>query len=113
MKKLIVLAVTALIVVSCQISKPLYNWEKYDRDSYTYLKKNDDKSAEKLIKTYDKIIKKQHRTRQVVPPGIYADYGLLLIERERVDEGKKMLEKEIELYPESKIFIDRILKTLE
>lgn len=107
------IAVIALIAVSCKMAKPLYNWEKYDRDSYTYLKKQDDKSTANLLETYQKIIAKQDKTRGVVPPGIYADYGLLLIENARAEEGKKMLEKEIELYPESKIFIDRILKTLE
>lgn len=107
------LAVIVTIAVSCKMAKPLYNWDRYDKDSYSYLKKQDDKSAEKLIETYDKIISKQNKTRGVVPPGIYADYGLLLIQRERAEEGKKMLEKEVALYPESKIFIDKILKTLE
>ena len=46
------------------------------------------------------------------PPGIYADYGWLLIQNNKVDEGVEMLYAEIELYPESEVFITRMLKEL-
>ena len=36
-----------------------------------------------------------------------------IIQNNRMEEGKLMLQKEIELYPESKVFIDRIFKMLE
>ena len=48
-----------------------------------------------------------------MPPGVYADYGYILLQIGKTDEGKELLMKEVELYPESKIFIDRILKMLE
>ena len=66
-----------------------------------------------FIKNYQKIIEKQKGTRQSVPPGIYADYGFILLQMNKTEEGKTMLQKEIESYPESKIFIDRILNMLE
>jgi hypothetical protein len=47
------------------------------------------------------------------PPGIYADYAYVLLQIGKTEEGKALLLKEIELYPESKIFIDRILKMLK
>ena len=59
------------------------------------------------------IIKKQNGTRGMIPPGLYADYGYVLIQSNKIEEGKLMLQKEVELYPESKVFIDRILKMLE
>ena len=45
-----------------------------------------------------------------MPPGIYADYGFVLLQSGKTEEGNAMLEKEISLYPESKIFIARIIK---
>jgi hypothetical protein len=42
-----------------------------------------------------------------------ADYGFFLIQRGDLKKGKESLNKEILLYPESKIFIDRILKLIE
>jgi len=65
------------------------------------------------MKEYQKIIKKQKGIRKVTPPGIFADYGFFLIQRGDLKAGKANLNKEISLYPESKIFIDRILKLLE
>jgi len=112
MKKTILLGFS-IIILSCSAPKTLYNWDKYDSVSYSYLKKVDEKSTENLIKIYQKIIKKQNGTRGVIPPGLYADYGFVLIQNNRMEEGKLMLQKEIELYPESKVFIDRIFKMLE
>ena len=112
MKKTILLSFS-IIILSCSAPKTLYNWDKYDSVSYSYLKKVDEKSTENLIKIYQKIIKKQNGTRGVIPPGLYADYGFVLIQNNRMEEGKLMLQKEIELYPESKVFIDRIFKMLE
>jgi hypothetical protein len=102
----------ALLLSSCT-PKVLYSWGKYDDTSYKYLKFSDEKSTEQLIQTYQQLIKKQTGTRQVVPPGIYADYGFVLLQANRTQEGREMLEKEITLYPESKIFIERILKMFE
>ena len=114
MKKNILIFLSAVLFVSCTTTqKPLYSWGKYADANYNYLKKNDEKATSKLIETYEKIIKKQNGSRKVIPPGIYADYGFILIQANKNEEGKTMLLKEIELYPESKIFIDRILKLIE
>lgn len=114
MKKIILLLMTIVLFVSCTTSqKPLYSWGNYADANYNYLKKNDEKSTSKLTEMYEQIIKKQKGTRNVVPPGIYADYGFILIQANRKEEGKTMLLSEIALYPESKIFVDRILKMIE
>ena len=100
-------------MASCTVQKPLYTWDKYEVTSYNYLKNNDEKSTQALIETYQNIIEKQQGSRGVVPPGVYADYGFILLQDNKTEEGKAMLLKEVELYPESKTFIDRILKMIE
>jgi hypothetical protein len=105
------------LLASCashkSLNKPLYVWGVYEITNYNYLKNKDEKSTQALIATYQNIIDKQKGARGVVPPGIYADYGFVLLQTNKTENGKSMLLKEIALYPESKIFIDRILKTLE
>jgi hypothetical protein len=101
------------MLASCTVQKPLYTWDKYDVTSYNYLKNSDEKSTQALIETYQNIIEKQQGSRGVVPPGVYADYGFILLQDNKTEEGKAMLLKEVELYPESKTFIDRILKMIE
>ena len=65
------------------------------------------------MEQYKKVLNKQKGTRKVAPPGMYADYGYFLIQRGNLKDGKANLMKEVALYPESKIFIDRILKLIE
>lgn len=115
MKKLIVSSlVIVLALTACTTSKkPLYSWNNYNVSSYNYLKNHDDKSIAELISTYDKIIEKQKGSRKAVPPGIYADYGLILIQSGKVAEGVKMLKMEVALYPESAQFINNFIKTYE
>jgi len=113
MRKILFISIIVLVLASCTTQKPLYSWDKYEITSYNYLKNSDKKSTQELIKTYQNIIEKQKGSRGVVPPGVYADYGFVLLQANKTEEGKAMLLKEIALYPESKIFIDRILKIIE
>jgi hypothetical protein len=113
MKKIIFITISVFLLASCTSKKPLYSWGNYEDTSYHYLKNSNEKSTQELIENYQKIIEKQKGSRGVVPPGIYADYGYLLLQANKTEEGKAMLLKEVALYPESKIFIDRILKIME
>lgn len=113
MKKLILCILSLAFFASCTVQQPLYSWSKYDLASYNYLKNLDEKSTQELMLNYQNIINKQEGSRKAVPPGICADYGYLLMQADKAEEGKAMLLKEVELYPESKVFIERILKMLE
>ena len=99
---------------SCSAPKGLYSWSKYEQATYDYLKKEDEKSIDRVMEEYKKIIGDQRKgTRGVAPPGVYADYGFFLLQKGKMKEAKENLNKEIVLYPESKVFIDRILKMIE
>ncbi|HOF55045.1 MAG TPA: DUF4810 domain-containing protein [Prolixibacteraceae bacterium] len=113
MKNLFALLFFILLFSSCTVQQPLYSWSKYEQASYNYLKNSDANSAQFLIETYQKIIDKQEGTRKIVPPGVYADYGFILLQSDKEEEGKTMLLKEVETYPESKVFITNVLKILE
>ncbi len=113
-KPLLLIAALATLITSCTVQSPnLYTWGDYSNASYEFIKSRSEKDKEALIQVYDKMIKKQTGSRKTVPPGIYADYGYLLIQNGKTDQGKKMLEMEMELYPESKIFIQKILKNVQ
>jgi hypothetical protein len=111
-KNLIFLALIGMLA-SCSIQKPLYTWGDYEPTSYNYLRNSDEKSMQKLIENYQKIIENQKGSRGIPPPGVCADYGFILLQGGNAEEGREMLRKEIALYPESKIFIDRVLKMSE
>ena len=110
----IVLLFAGILMASCAPQhKSLYSWDKYEEESYDYVKNMTDKSLDDLMLSYENIINKQKGTRETVPPGICADYGYLLVKKGKKAEGIEMLKKEIALYPESGVFMSRIIKKLE
>ena len=113
MRKIIYLAFGALLFASCANNTQLYNWKGYDDAVYAYTRTSDEKSVENLMEIYAKLIENSGGSRKVPPPGVCADYGYLLLQSGKIDEGKALLVKETTLYPESKKFIDRILDRFE
>ncbi len=102
-----------LLTTSCETQKTLYSWDKYNESTYDYLKNSNEQSQQQLIETYQRIIENQKGTRKTIPPGVCADYGFLLLKMGKTDQGKELLQREMALYPESKVFVERILKMLE
>ncbi len=111
MRHLYLLTVLALLCASCtNTPKSLYSWNDYENASYSYYKDQTPESSEKLMKTYQAMINNPKGSRKVAPPGIHAEYGYLLLQNNKKDEGLAMFQKEKELYPQSAIFMDRLIK---
>lgn len=113
MKK-IILSITlislAVFFTSCSTPKVkrMYDLQEYNEMYQNYLLDGDEDSREELVEVFEEIIDLDR-----VPPGIFADYGFLLISMGKIEEGKKLLAAEIAAYPESQIFISNILKMME
>ncbi len=108
--KVTALAGIAFTAMSCGSTKRLYYWSSYQESYYRSIRKDD----AKLLQTiYKRMVEKPAGLRGVVPPGIYAEYGWLLIQTGDIEKGTEMLKKEIELYPESEVFIRSVLKEYE
>ncbi|MBO5956560.1 MAG: hypothetical protein J6Q39_03310, partial [Bacteroidales bacterium] len=86
-----------------------------------------------MIETYRDIMIECEANERMIPPGVCADFGYILLNPENAtyfneyatrsqkkmmegiifyEYGKELLEKEIELYPESRQFIEPILKRM-
>jgi len=103
----------ALTLSSCSSNQALYSWYKYDDTTHAFAKKQNEKTENALIENFDKIINKQKGTRKVVPPGIYAERGYYFLKSGRTSEALEYFNKEKQLYPESTVFMDRIIKRIE
>lgn len=112
MKKILFAALLIMSITSCA-TKRMYSWYDYENTAYEYSKTRTDELKEKLLKQYKKITENQNGTRGVVPPGLCAEYGYLLYTTGKEEEGLNFLKEEIKLYPESEIYISRIIKQLE
>lgn len=112
MKKIFFALLVTLALTSCGTTA-LYNWNKYEDASYLYYKQQTPESTEALLKAYEKMMERPIGSRKVVPPGVYAEYGYLLVKAGKQSEGLEFLNKEVQTYPEAKVFIERIIKQLE
>ncbi len=91
-----------------------YNWDEYSTVTYDYVRTKDDDSRKKMMEAYEEIMENQNATiAGQVPPGIYADYGYMLIDEGKEEEGLVYLKKEMELYPESEPFLSKIIARIE
>lgn len=109
----------------------------YEHLAYKLYDKQTPESICKLLCMYEDLVKHPGGTRRVPPPGICAEYGYMLLIPENAEifaknatnlqkkvyrsndyasifpeMGKKMLLKEIELYPESAKFIEPLIERL-
>ena len=134
MRKFLTIAAAALLMCSCGPSaNVLYYWGGKASDGVTryedrfyeaYGKSQSPESLCAMLYVYEDMLQNPGGERGVVPPGICAEYGYLLLkpERERAiyersdyaayfpEYGLKLLQKELELYPESRKFIEPLLK---
>lgn len=107
------IAVLLLTVTSCNTTRTLYSWYDYENVTYKYNKRTTEELQAKVLEQYKKVTDNQNGIRGVVPPGMYAEYGFLLYKTGKKDEGLGFLRKETVLYPESEVYISRIIKQLE
>ena len=113
MKKIVTSAIMLMALASCQTQQTLYSWYDSEEATYMYTKRGTDELLTKAMAQYEKVINKQKGIRKTVPPGVNAEYGFLLYKTGKKEEGLALLKAEIKAYPESEIFISRILKQLE
>jgi hypothetical protein len=111
MKKVLAITAVALLLGSCA-PQAIYNWSGYDNAVYSYTKANDEKSLQELVVVYQKLIKNPGSSNRPAP-GICADYGYLLLKKGEVAKGKELLKQEVAFYPESAVFVERIIKRAE
>lgn len=115
----------------------LYETTTYENLTYQNYNKQTPESICKLLCMYEDIVSNPGGTRKMPPPGICAEYGYMLLipqnaaifaehatesQRETFasgdyaaffpEKGKEMLQKEIELYPESAKFIAPLIERL-
>lgn len=97
-----------LFLPSCGTKRKaeLYSWYGYSNAMRSY---SINPSYEKMLDLrdeYEKMIHNQRGKRKTVPPGVYADYGYLLLKTGNRAEGVAALRREQELYPESRKLVE-------
>ena len=105
------ISVLAILGSGCaNISEAGYYWGNY---SYTYLETIRDPSTEsneKHTESLRQIIAESEERKLKPPPGVNAELAFWLLKlNPKSTEAQGLFEREIEIYPESRVFIERLL----
>ena len=97
----------SLFLTGCQTSQSLYHWGGYEQSLYEYYKAPAEQEA--LAERLLALIENESAR---IPPGIYAEYGTLLLRQGKTDEAIVYFKKEKEQWPESQILMDSMINAL-
>lgn len=104
---IIFLVIIFFSLPSCA-KKQLYNWRHYSDTLYAYKKTPDDKNIHKHKQELLEIIEKSEAKGRKVPPGIYCEYGYILMNEGNTKEALKYYDMEEQTYPESQVLIQML-----
>ncbi len=111
MKKYIFLVSMTIFFVGCATkNQSIYHWDgTYAKSVYEYTKQDGDINEQ--IANLEKLIQKSYEKNKPIAPGIYAHLGLLYSNLGNHGKFISYLDKEAELYPESKAYIEFLKKS--
>lgn len=113
MKKYILLCCCLFIFfIGCATQRPMYSWGDYSSSLYKLKKEPNDENLQKHKQVLVKIVEDSKENGLRVPPGVYCEYGYILIKEGKTDEALKYLDLEEQTYPASAVFIQRLKSQL-
>jgi hypothetical protein len=92
----------------CVTNHQRYDWGTYDPSLYSYYKDPTKEAA--LAESLAAIISTADSNHALVPPGIYAEYGYLQLQQGKNLTAVELFKQEEAHWPESKVFMDRMIK---
>jgi hypothetical protein len=101
--------VLALLLASCA-PPTLYDWGNYSQSMYNFYR--DDNQAEQYIAALHAVITTNETAGKRVPPGIYAEYGYMMMSSGQTAEAVAFFEKEKRFWPESELFMNTMIKNV-
>lgn len=101
-------ALIVFVITGCAPHKSLYTWNDYSASLYKLKKEPSDEHLASHMQVLVKIMDDSKTSGQRVPPGLYCEYGYLLLKGGKSDEALKYFDLEAKTYPESTVFIERL-----
>jgi hypothetical protein len=113
MSRTIAIVGVALALAGCATrSPPLYQWGNYEELIYTSYAAPGNVPAEKQVEILEADYQKARADNRRMPPGWHAQLGFLYFQLGKADQARQELMTEKAEFPESGIFVDRLLANL-
>lgn len=88
-----------------------YTWGNYDGSLYAYYKNPENSAA--YMASLSKIVAEAETSKKTLAPGLYAEYGYMLLQQKKTDEAIIYFKKEKQTWPESGYFMDGMIKNAQ
>lgn len=102
--------VLSLVISGC-VSPNLYDWGEYDQLLYKQYK--DPAARGDFVTGLTEHIQKLEKEGKMVAPGMYAELGTLHLEDNDYESARVNYQKESELWPESRVLMDKLIKAVK
>lgn len=108
--RIVIASATMLMMSGCasQVTEAGYYWGNYSNTLYVYTKEPSDESLASHVEELNAIIAESKERELKVPPGIYAELGYIHAASGDDVVAAAHYDAEMKLYPESRIFLERL-----
>jgi hypothetical protein len=106
-------ALIALLAGCAAPARPLYSWGHYEELIYTSYATPCKVSPEMQVEQLEQDYQKARAANLPVPPGFHAYLGYLYYQLGKLDQARQEFETEKADFPESAVFMNRLLTRLE
>ena len=114
MVKPVMLAACALLIAGCAApTRPLYQWGAYEELIYQSWREPGSTPLEKQVELLQHDYQQGQAHNLRMPPGWHAHLAMLYARMGRQDEAIKELAVEKAEFPESVVFVDRMLANMK
>ena len=101
----------AMLLAGCA-APTLYSWGSYEELVYTMYAKPGKALPETQVARLEEDFQKARAKNRPVPPGFHAHLGYLYFQLGKPDPARQEFETEKKLFPESTVFMNRLLANL-
>jgi len=105
-------AAGALLLAGCGAPRTIYSWGSYEGLVYTMYARPDKAPPELQVTKLEEDFQKARSKNKPMPPGWHAHLGYLYFELGKADQARQQFETEKTHFPESAVFMDRLLANL-
>ncbi len=109
MIRAVLMACAGLVTAGCAAPQSRYEWGNYEEVVYASYLAHDDVPAEQQVEILEKDYQSARSHNRRMPPGWHAHLGYLYYQVGRADQARQELMTEKSEFPESAVFVDRLL----
>ena len=110
---LLMSGLVSLSLVGCATApKFLYSWGEFPQQTYLTLSLPEKATPQDQVLKLEKDIEKAKAKNLAVPPGMYAHLGLQYLNMNDAPRAIQYFDLERQVYPESTVLMDRLLKKM-